>query len=126
MEAEEAKRAREFERWAKRRVKAGAREKYQINKSEQTEQLKDAGIYQGVVRILVSGVNGHQFKKLEDSLGQIENLDLLVIGGSVSVGTEFIVSADKPITLVNVLEEMQFVERVTEHGKTIQVTLRAE
>ena len=126
MEAEEAKRAREFERWAKQRVKTAAKGKNQIKEAETTETLEGAGIYEGVVRILVSGVRALHFKKLEDSLRLIEGLDLLVIGGSVAVGTEFIVSAEKPIPLVNMLEELQFVERVTEHGKTIQVTLRAE
>ena len=126
METEEAKRAREFERWAKERVNPAIKEKTKTKQAETIEQTKGAGICEGVVRILVSGVNSRQFKKLEDNLRLIEDLDILVIGGSVAVGTEFIVSADKPIPLVNALEEMQFVERVTEHGKTIQVTLRAE
>ena len=126
LETEEAKRAIEFERWAKERVKTSAKGKTKTKQSETTEQLEGAGIYEGVVRILVSGVNSRQFKKLEDNLRLIEDLDILVIGGSVAVGTEFIVSADKPIPLVNVLAEIQSVERVTEHGKTIQVTLRAE
>jgi hypothetical protein len=125
-EAEEIKRAKEIELWAKHRVKPAARGKTQVKESEPTRELKGAGIYEGVVRILVSGVNPHHFKKLEDSLCQIEGLDLLLVGSAVAVGTEFIVSADKPIPLVNILEEMQFVERVTEHGKTIQVTLKAE
>jgi hypothetical protein len=126
LKTEEAKRAIEFERWAKERVKTSAKGKTKTKQSETTEQLEGSGICEGVVRILVSGVNSRQFKKLEDNLRLIEGLDILVIGGSVAVGTEFIVSADKPIPLVNVLEEIQFVERVTEHGKTIQVTLRAE
>jgi hypothetical protein len=126
LETEEAKRAIEFERWAKERVKTSAKGKTKTKQAETTEQIEGAGICEGVVRILVSGVNSRQFKKLEDNLRLIEDLDILVIGGSVAVGTEFIVSADKPIPLVNALEEMQFVERVTEHGKTIQVTLRAE
>ena len=125
-EAAEAKRAKEIEHWAKQRARPAAKEKTQVKEAEPTEELKGAGIYEGVVRILVSGLNTRQFRKLEDSLRLVEGLDLLMIGSSVAVGTEFIVSADKPIPLCNILKEMQFIERVTEHGTTIQVTLKPE
>ncbi len=125
-EAEEIKRDREIEHWAKQRIKPAAKERTQVKVAETQKELKGAGIYEGIVRILVSGLNSHQFKKLEDSLSLIEGLDLIMVGSSVRVGTEFIVSADKPMPLVDILKEMQFVERVTDHGKTIQVTLTME
>jgi hypothetical protein len=127
MEIEKVKRDKEIEHWANKRGKTESKGKIQVKETgTTTKESKGTGIYEGVVRILVSGVNSYQFKKLEDSLCLIEGLDLLMVGGQAKVGTEFVVSTDKPIPLINELEEMQFVEQVTEVGKTIQVTLKTE
>ena len=65
-------------------------------------------------------------KKLEKYLYQVQDLHLVFVGGLVDEGTEIVVSAGKPIPLIDVLREMPPVEQVVEKGKKIQVTLKAE
>ncbi|MFC1939024.1 hypothetical protein ACFLWM_02595, partial [Chloroflexota bacterium] len=65
-------------------------------------------------------------KIIEDYLLQIENLSLLLIGGSIEAGTEFVVSADKPIPLTNILKEMPYVKHITKEGQIIHLIMKVE
>jgi hypothetical protein len=64
-------------------------------------------------------------KKLEEALRQVQDLRLLLIGGSLDEGIKIVISAGKPIPLVSILREMPPVEQVVKKGKEIQVSLRA-
>jgi hypothetical protein len=50
-------------------------------------------------------------------------LDL--VGGSISEGTEIVVSVKKPIPLLEILNGMAPVEQTTKKGKKIQIVLKA-
>ena len=118
-EAEEAKRAkleaREAEERAKREARRGAKE------------AAGAELYKGEVNLVIEPpIALDQMRKLEEFLCQVQNLRLVLIGGSVEEGTKIIVSAEKPIPLVSVLSEMSPVERVAKKGSEILVTLKAE
>jgi len=75
--------------------------------------------------VISSPVDFGQMKKLEDALRQVQDLRLLLIGGSLDEGIKIVVSARKPIPLVSTLREMPPVEQVVKKGKEIQVSLRA-
>ena len=75
---------------------------------------------------IASPVDYEQMRKLEEYLRQVENLRLVLIGGSIEEGIKIVVSAEKPIPLLNVLREMPPVEQVIKIGKEIQVTLRSK
>ena len=55
---------------------------------------------------------------------EVQNLRLVLIGGSVEEGTKIVISAEKPIPLVSVIREMPPVEQVIKKDKEIQVTLK--
>ena len=110
-EAEEAKRAKE----AKKRVKG------------EDEEAVSAELYQGIVKLtIVPPIDLGQVRKLEEYLSQVQDLRLVLIGGSVDEGTEIVVSAENPIPLMDVLREIPPVEQVVKKGKKIQITLKAE
>ena len=71
-------------------------------------------------------VDYEQLKELSEYLSQIQNLHLVLVGGSVEEGNKIVVSTEKPIPLVNVLREIPLVEQVVKRGKEIQVTLKAK
>ena len=70
-------------------------------------------------------VDYEQIEKLEEYLRQVQNLRLVLVGGSSEEGTKIVVSAEKQTPLVSVLREMPFVEQVVKEGKEIKVTLKA-
>ena len=108
-EAEEAKKAEEAEKKAKR----------------ETEEKVSAELYEGTVKLtIVSPVDYKQMRKLEEYLRQVQNLRLVLVGGSVEEGTKIVVSAEKPIPLVSVLREIPSVEQVVKKEKEIQITLK--
>ena len=112
-EAEEAKRAKE----AKNRVKG----------EEEDKEAVSAELYQGIVKLtIVPPIDLGQVRKLEEYLSQVQDLRLVLIGGSVDEGTEIVVSAENPIPLTDVLREIPPVEQVVKKGKKIQITLKAE
>jgi hypothetical protein len=74
----------------------------------------------------MSPVDLSQIRNLEEHLGQIQDLRLLLTSGSVDEGTQIIVSAGKPIPLIDVLRRLPPVAEVVKKGKDIQVTLKAE
>ena len=73
---------------------------------------------------IASPVDYKQIRKLEEYLRQVQNLHLVLVGGSVEEGTKIVVSAEEPIPLLSVLREMPSVEQVVKKDKEIQITLK--
>ncbi len=67
-----------------------------------------------------------QLGDLEKDLRQVENLRLVLVGGSVGEGNRIVVSAEEPIPLLHILREMPAVEQAVSKGSEIQVTLKAK
>ena len=67
-----------------------------------------------------------QLENLEKDLRQVENLRLVLVGGSVEKGSRIVVSAEEPLPLLHILGEMPAVEQVIKKGSEIQVTLKAK
>ena len=65
-------------------------------------------------------------KKLQEYLGQVQDLNLVLVGGSVEEGSAIVISVEKPMLLIDVLREMPPVEQVVKEGKKIQLILKAE
>ena len=76
--------------------------------------------------MIASPVDLDRIKKLEEYLRQVEDLRLVLVSGSVDEGTAIVVSAEKPISLVDVLREMPPVEQVVKEGERIRVMLKLE
>jgi hypothetical protein len=145
-EAKEAKKARQAEQEAKKKADLEAREKAkreakEAKKARQAEQkakkdikaakdlVKESKVnatYEGIVRIVLLQANLNQVKIVEKYLLQIKNLRLLLVGGSAEAGSEFIVSADKPVPLTSLLRGIEFLEGISAKGSCIQLTMRKE
>ena len=133
----EAKRAeerarKEAELAAKERAKREAEEAKEAKRAEEkakeaVEPAVGAGLYEGVMELtIVPPIDLGQMENLEKDLRQVENLRLVLVGGSVDEGNKIVVSAEKPIPLLRILGEMPAVEQVVRKGDKIQVTLKAE
>jgi len=142
-EAEEAKKAKqaeeqskkEAEREAKERAKREAeaakeqarREAEAAKKARQAEEERSAELYEGRVKLaIMAPVDLGQLRKLEKCLRQVQDLRLVLVGGSVDEGTTVVVSAEKPIPLIDALREMPPVEQVVKEGGKIRIILKAE
>ena len=120
-EAEEE--AREAEEKARKEAKRLAKEKA---KREAKEKARFAP-YEGIVKLVImSLVDSDHMKELEENLRQIQNLRLVLIGGSVKKGIQIVISVEKPTPLIGILKEMPLVEEVVDKGEEIQVTLKAK
>ena len=117
---------------AKKETKEAKKAEAQAKKeAKQVAKGKDKGstaeLYKGMMRLaIVPPPDSGQLKRLEEHLSQVQDLRLVVIGGSVEGGTEIVVSAESPIPLLDILREMPPVAEVTTKGKITQVTLKAE
>jgi len=139
-EAEEAKEAKRAEEKAKKEAELEAKERANREAEEAKEAKRaeektkeavelevDAGLYEGVMELtIVPPIDLGQMENLEKDLRQVENLRLVLVGGSVDEGNKIVVSAEKPIPLLRILGEMPAVEQVVRKGDKIQVTLKAE
>ena len=122
-DAIEAKKAKEAEKQAKKEAKLATEEE----KGRKTEEVGGAELYEGEVKLMiVSPVDLGQMKKLQEYLRQIQDLDLVMVSGSVDEGTAIFISAVKPIPLIDILREMSPVEQVVKEGTKIQIMLKAE
>ena len=126
--AKEAKRAKEAKEKAK---KAAKEDKEKAKKKEvEEEELEPAAVaklYEGVVELtIVPPIDLAQTENLAKGLRQVENLRLILVGGSVDRGSKIIVSAEEPVPLLSILREMPVVEQVFRKGAEIQVRLKAE
>jgi flagellar biosynthesis GTPase FlhF len=129
---EEAKRAEEkaaelaAKEKAKREAKE-AKERAESKAEEGAEPVVVTKLYKGVVELtIVPPVGLGQLENLEKDLRQVENLRLVLVGGSVDMGNRIVVSAEEPIPLLRILRELPIVEQVVGKGSEIQVTLKAE
>jgi len=138
-EAEEAKEAKQAEEKARKEAEQAAKEraKREAEEAKEAKQAEEkarkeaeqvsAELYEGMVKLAIaSPVDCDQMRELEEYLSQVQELRLVLVGGSVEEGIKIVVSAEKPIPLVSVLREMPPVEQVVKKGKEIQVTLKAK
>ena len=115
---------RQAEVKAKKEVEQEAKEAKEKEKREAKEAV-GAEFYEGSVELVIAPpVDLGQARKLEEYLSKVEDLHIVLVGGSVDEGTKIVVSAGKPIPLINVLREMPPVEEVVKKGKKIQIMLR--
>jgi len=66
-----------------------------------------------------------QLKQFEETLKQIEGLNLIWRGGSADEGAIIALSAIKQIPLRSIIEKMPPVEKAEKKGEKIVVTLKA-
>ena len=66
-----------------------------------------------------------QIKNLKEKLRLIQNLRVILTGGSVDEPIRIVVSAEQPIPLIDVLSQIPIVDQVTKKGKEIRILLRA-
>jgi len=119
--AKEAKRAKQAEVKAKKEAGQAAREEVR----EEAREGTSAELYKGKVKLVVAPpVDLEQVRKFEEQLYQVQDLRLVLFGGSTDEGIEVVVSAEEPIPLIDVLREMPPVEQVVKRGKTIQIILK--
>ena len=122
-EAEEAKKAKEAGAKAKKEAEQTAKE----TAKRESKEAVSAESYRGIVTLtIVSPIDLGQARKLEECLHQVQDLRLVLVGGSVAEGSEIIVSAEKSIPLIDILREMPPVEQVVKKGKKIQIRLKPE
>jgi len=99
----------------------------EVKAKKEAQEAVTGELYEGIVQLTIAPpIDLGQARKLEEHLSQVQDLRLVLVGGSVDEGTEIVVSADKPIPLIDILREMPPVEQVAKKGKKIQITLRAE
>ena len=113
----------------RQRMKAERRAKEQAKQDaeEARKAKKAAELYEGMVKLaMVSPVDVRQMTNLQEYLCQVQDLRLVWYGSSVEEGAVIVVSAEKPIPLIDVLREMPPVEQVVKNGKKILVMLKAE
>ena len=138
--AEETGQAKEAQEQAKKEAELAAQEEAK-RKAEEAGQAKEvqeqakkeakevggAELYEGEVKLtIVSPVDLDQMRKLQEYLRQVQDLHLVLVSGSVDEGTAIVVSAAKPIPLIDILKEMPPVEQVVKEGTKIQIMLKAK
>jgi hypothetical protein len=74
--------------------------------------------------VLIPPADSVQIGKLEEELGLVRNLRIILIEGSEDKGTRIVVSALQPMFLTDVIGEISVVQQVTRKDKQIQVSLR--
>ena len=114
-EAEEARKAKE----ARKQVREEAEEAEKYVRDTRSE------ICEGSFRLVVTLPVGFEpIRHLKERLEQIENLRIVWTGGSADEGTIIAVSAQKPMPLIRILNEMPMVEKVDKKGEKIVVVLQ--
>ena len=87
----------------------------------------DSEISQGNIRLTVPiTVNTEEVKRFREELEKIEGVKILMLSHSEEEGHLFLLSLEKPITLVHFVKEISAVENVDRKGKDILVTLSEE
>lgn len=88
---------------------------------------KDTGVSQGNIRLTVPiTVHTEEVKKFGEGLQRIEGVNVLMLSHSEEEGHLFLLSLERPTTLMQSINEMSQVENVEKKGKEIVVTLRDE
>jgi len=128
-EAEEAKEKAEEEAKmeAEEAKEKAKREAEMARVAKEAKEAISAELYEGIVKLtIMSPIDLAQMRKLEEYLRHVQDLRLVLTGGSADEGTHIMVSAAKPLHLINVLKEMPPVEEVVKKDKEIQITLKAQ
>ena len=143
-EAEEARKAREAQKQAEKEAELAAKEEVKRKAEEErktteaqkqaeerakrgAEEVVGAKLYEGTVKLkIVAPVDLGQMRQLQEHLCQVQDLDLVLVGGSVDEGTVIVVSVVRPIPLIDILREMPPIEQVVKEDEEIQIMLKAE
>jgi hypothetical protein len=62
--------------------------------------------------------------KFQEIVMQLPDSRILLIGGALDSGTEFVISLEKPLKLVDYLRDKPVVEQIVKHGKKMGIILR--
>jgi alanyl-tRNA synthetase len=116
--AAEAKKAKETEAQAKKAEKKAKAEGKKTKNAEVPKVL--------VTLSIVPPVDSGQIKSLEEALHESPDLQLVVVSGSATNGTEMVISAENSLPIVDILTNISPIAQVTKKGKTFQVTLKSE
>ncbi|MFC1991969.1 hypothetical protein ACFLVC_04540 [Chloroflexota bacterium] len=120
-EAKETKQVTEVEET----IEAEAKEEFE--EANNYQRIEDAEFIEGELNlILVSPVDLGRIRELKKHLYQVQDLRLVLQSGSVDTNTTIIVSAEKPIPLINILSTMPPINQVCKAGNQIQVILKGE
>ena len=111
-----ATKAREVEIQAKKETK------------EAREAISDIGskVYGNRVRLVLPLSTGFkQIAQFKKHLGKVEDLTIVMTGGSVNEGSIIVVSVQESMDLIPILNEMPVVENASKKGEDIVVKLKA-
>ena len=123
-EADEARKAKEAARKAEREAKQAAKER----EKREADEAGKASLSDGLTELTIAPpVDLGQVRKLVECLSHVQDLRIVLIGGSPDEGIKIVVSTGKPVLLVGALREMPPVEQVVKKGKEkIEIMLEAE
>ncbi len=76
--------------------------------------------------VITPPVDPNRVRAFEENLHQIQDLRLLLVGGSVTESAQIIVSTKEPKSLIKALSEMPLVKEAAGEGNEIRVTLEPE
>jgi uncharacterized membrane protein YqiK len=86
-----------------------------------------AGLNRGmVVLTILPPTDCAQMQGLEAALSQVENLRVILVGGSAGEGNQIVVSADEPMPLLSILSELPVIDQVESKGSEIRIRLKAD
>ena len=106
-------------------AKEGAKDKTAAAKTG--DKKETAELFKGLLTLsIMPPLDLDQLKRLEESLNNSPDLRLVLVGGSVSSGTEMVVSMENAIPLVDILMNVPSVYQVNKKGNTLQITLKSE
>jgi hypothetical protein len=92
-----------------------------------TGESAGIGLYHGKVELVIAPpAHHHQIREFQEALHKIQDLRLALVSGTVKAGSKIIVSAGKPMPLVEILSRIPDVRQVISKGKTIQIILRTK
>ena len=123
---EEAAR-KEAERQAKDKAKQEeAPRRLAEDKNKRKKEPAAPALYQGRVKLVVeSPVDLGKLAQMQASLNNVDGLQLVMVGGSAGAA-QIIVSVERPLPLLDVLEAIPVTAGVVKKGKEIKVVLKAE
>ena len=118
----EARKAEEAEEKAKKEAERAAKGQARQDAIATKEKVD---IYEGNFDIVVQFPRSYeQVRQFAQHLKEIENLEILWIGGSEVEGAIIGISVQKPITLAQILSEIPVVEQVNAMARDITVVLK--
>ena len=122
------KEIREVKERAKRETEEGREVELVTEAVAKAKEAKEVStqLYEGTINLIIIPPAGVlQIKNLEEKLRLIQNLRVVLTSGSADGPIRIIVSAERPIPLIDVLSRIPIVDQVTKEGKKIQILLKA-